>query len=797
MQYGCNVVLYEDDVVTNCIITRAKYPHSQYGSTAIAAVNGKILFTIVRDNDGGGGYGGAVSLRGPKTLMADCVVSNYQNKNNYYVCGGGVWAEDARIERCVIRDNKNRADSTGGCGGGVYLSRAEIRDSVICDNKAGQNGAGGIYASGASKVINCTVANNTSFHAGGLKVGNRNNDAVTVVNTIFDGNVSTLPNPSPGEPSWVNLDGPKCSVSHISVPDAGAAIGTLPLLLPEGPSFTDPEAGDYTLSIASACRDRGTNGDRLAEELDAARQPRIVKEVIDIGAHEYQVSSDLACLFSLSGYETVGSEIVAIAAVDGADLAGLEYRWGIASAATPDQVDWTAWDASETGRFPLAPGRYLFTLEVRNAAGQSAKAVDETVYDVVAKTVYLVPPEKALGAPVYPFDSWEHAATNVPMALTAAGNGSAILVTNGHYAIREPVVIDKRIRLESIEGPGATSIYRPYPRHSSYPSFRPVTMTAPGAFFGGFTVSNSIVHTDLFNGAALFCQEGTASNCVFSQNTLDSSSLGATVMSVDALVTHCVIEENRGGAGDGYGVYQMGDKARTSFCVIRNNKPFGYYCHGAAVVRGGVVDHCVITGNVVQVDANGGHACGVKLEAGLVHDCLIALNQGGSGGGGVTAINGAIVNCTIVSNVCTGTGNVRAGGIVFTGDNASKVVGVTNCIVYGNWNTRANGSLECAHEAAIKSTAVVHLSNTLLGNWEAIDPAAPGCRTGDPGFVDFAGFDWRLGKGSPCRDAGVTLDFMLDDLDLDGRPRVVHRDRVDLGCYEASYVSPAMILMIR
>ena len=112
--YGCNVLLYGGDIVTNCIITKGNYPMHQFSSAAIAAMNGKIYDTIVRDNRGGGGFGGAVSLKGPDAHMADCVITNHVNVNNYYTSGLGVYAEDSLIERCVICDNINKGNPRGG-----------------------------------------------------------------------------------------------------------------------------------------------------------------------------------------------------------------------------------------------------------------------------------------------------------------------------------------------------------------------------------------------------------------------------------------------------------------------------------------------------------------------------------------------------------------------------------------------------------------------------------------------------------------------------------------------------------
>ena len=73
----------------------------------------------------------------------------------------------------------------------------------------------------------------------------------------------------------------------------------------------------------------------------------------------------------------------------------------------------------------------------------------------------------------------------------------------------------------------------------------------------------------------------------------------------------------------------------------------------------------------------------------------------------------------------------------------------------------------------------------------------------DPLFVDADGpdddpdtwedNDYHLSSDSPCIDAGLNDDWMLDAFDLDGNPRICD-DTVDMGAYE--YSGPAVVLRI-
>ena len=65
-----------------------------------------------------------------------------------------------------------------------------------------------------------------------------------------------------------------------------------------------------------------------------------------------------------------------------------------------------------------------------------------------------------------------------------------------------------------------------------------------------------------------------------------------------------------------------------------------------------------------------------------------------------------------------------------------------------------------------------------------------------PKFVDPAGNDYRLAAGSPCINTGWRQDWMKDDVDLDGRPRLDRFTRLaDIGCYE--YVFPGTMFHMR
>jgi len=189
-----------------------------------------------------------------------------------------------------------------------------------------------------------------------------------------------------------------------------------------------------------------------------------------------------------------------------------------------------------------------------------------------------------------------------------------------------------------------------------------------------------------------------------------------------------------------------------------------------------VIQNCTIVGNAAT--NSGAQGGGFFLNAAAtIRNCLVVGNQADyAGGGGRVRIAGGIVeNCTIVNNHLA---NTLGGGLYI--DNVASAF--RNTIVWDN-------------SVSSGSNSNLYLSGTA--------PAWSHCLTGpavagtdnlcdDPLFVDagvgsgtsLEGGDFRLTKSSPCRDAGMLLDWMdAASLDFDGLPRVAGA-RPDIGAYE-------------
>ena len=228
----------------------------------------------------------------------------------------------------------------------------------------------------------------------------------------------------------------------------------------------------------------------------------------------------------------------------------------------------------------------------------------------------------------------------------------------------------------------------------------------------------------------------------------------------------------------------------TELCVLsgftlRN----GSATHGGGIC-GGKADthakagicHNVISGNAAQFGGGGIYACdgiihnnriignsGGFVSGGGLCECngpirsnLVVINRAGLSGGGLSDCNGEITNNTITGN--------SGGGIDPTGGLASCQGTNRNCNI---WDNPSLTGLQLFDSSTPRYSCIE--------DWEG---GGEGNIRDDPLFEETS---FRLSQDSPCIDAGLTMDWMPQALDLDGNLRVVRGDSsltVDMGAYE-------------
>lgn len=428
--------------------------------------------------------------------------------------------------------------------------------------------------------------------------------------------------------------------------------------------------------------------------------------------------------------------------------------------------------------------------------------------------------------PIAPYSDWSIAATNIQDAIDASTDGNLILVTNGIYAtggrmvydsITNRVVVDKAVRIESVNGPVVTIIqgYQMADTTNGDAAVRCVYFANDGVL-AGFTLTNGA--TDTFGvGGGVNCQYGVVliTNCIFCCNSADQGG-GAYNVTLD----HCELNENTadflgGAVGDcdltncvltgncseygGGASYSGLDNCTLSF----NSAGLGGAAYGGTLsncrlltnsvsnVGGGVawgsLSNSILDGNSAY-QGGGAYSCtlencslngnfaggnGGGVYDGVLNGCILNGNYAWLGGG---AYNTALNNCALVANLAYGGGGTYmcnltncsivantaddTGGGAFEGN-------LINCIVYYNVAWRSFPNIAYSSFSSCCTTPL---------------PAGSDSITNAPLFINYLTGDLHLLPNSRCINVGNN-SFVVGSTDLDGNPRIMG-GTVDIGAYE-------------
>ena len=205
------------------------------------------------------------------------------------VSGGGVFCASSNVflTNCIITDNSVASYSNTviqGSGGGVY--GGTLYNCLVASNSAGLSGGG----ASASTLYNCTVAGNRANRYGGGVYGS------AATNCIVYLNMAVMPY---GDHCLACFD------HSCTTPMPTNGIGNVTKV----PRFANPARGDFRLLGASPCLDAGDNH-VVANAVDLAGQPRVMRGTVDMGALEFQGTND-AAFYGWAQYHGV--------AIDGTD----------------------------------------------------------------------------------------------------------------------------------------------------------------------------------------------------------------------------------------------------------------------------------------------------------------------------------------------------------------------------------------------------------------------------------------------------------------------------------------------
>ncbi len=215
---------------------------------------------------------------------APTIVRNRIVKNN---CAGiAIGEAEAVIESNIIRQNT---------GLGIYFEsvlNASVANNMICGNynTEAPYGGGILCTLSVLNLVNNTIFDNYGPRGGGIAVFD---SSVTMTNTILWGNstyssgpeiyVGRLASTSSLEISYSDVEGGQAMADV----DPGCALVWGPGMIDSDPLFIWPKRYDLRLSVVSPCKNSGDNYVDGIPLVDFEGDPRIVKDVVDMGADEY------------------------------------------------------------------------------------------------------------------------------------------------------------------------------------------------------------------------------------------------------------------------------------------------------------------------------------------------------------------------------------------------------------------------------------------------------------------------------------------------------------------------------
>jgi subtilisin-like proprotein convertase family protein len=254
-------------LVTNCTVRQNTVLDSSNGKGGGIFLNtgGNVWCSIIESNTAA--YGAGISLW-EGGYVCNSIIRYHTGFKYGAVSFDTDFMSDpcGTINRCIIHNNRTETGSANG-GGIKSFYRANIFNTLIYANKA--TFGAGIIAGYYTKIINCTIADNTGEGIFTYM------SSPEVRNAVLYNNSDNL------------YDVTDVQYSCSSDAPSGSGNTTSP------PQFINAAGRDYRLQPASPCRNTGTNAEARGSR-DLRGMPRILGGTIDMGCYEGAVDVILA-----------------------------------------------------------------------------------------------------------------------------------------------------------------------------------------------------------------------------------------------------------------------------------------------------------------------------------------------------------------------------------------------------------------------------------------------------------------------------------------------------------------------
>jgi predicted outer membrane repeat protein len=282
-------------------------------------------------------------------------------------------------------------------------------------------------------------------------------------------------------------------------------------------------------------------------------------------------------------------------------------------------------------------------------------------------------------------------------------------------------------------------------------------------------------------GGAVYLSRMSASfeaDCQFTGNVADYYGGAIYANEANLSVEDCLFRDNTATNNSGGAVFTS-DNGVDRFVATR-------FIDNASDSLGGALrlmndsclfDRCQLIGNVSNNTASfSGGGVWVSSTTLTIWDSLFARNLATLGGAlAVSSASGtpvhSIVNSTFVNNTARTTGGAWYSYVNY-------VPTIVNTISYGNVGLGFGTTLENNHFGYSATVSYSDVEGGVINGTGNI--------SADPLFLDASNDNYRLGAGSPAREAGDNNAVPVGlTTDLDGDGRIVNTT-VDMGAYEAS-----------
>ena len=613
----------------------------------------------------------------------------------------------------------------GGTAGCLYLTNNAVLLGFTLTNGFTYGSGGGVYCESSSAVLsNCVLTGNSASYGGGAYGGTLNNCTLTG-NTAEGG----------GGAAGCTLN--NCTLTgNLAVSPAGGGgaiyctLNNCIVYFNDGGNYDPSSTLNYC--CATPLPPNGVGNISADPELASASHLSALSPCIGAGSATYASGTDIdgdawanppsiGCDEYHAGAVT-GPLTVSLTATYTAVVTGFPVSLTAFIAGRTDLSVWDFGDGSVVSNHPYAshawtaPGDYLVALWAYNDSYPEGVSATVTVRVLDHPVQYV-----ALGStnPVAPYLSWATAATNIQDAVDAFGPGALVLVTNGTYA---PVVVDKLLTLQSVNGPNVTAIDGGGTATCVY--------LMNNAVLAGFMLTNG--WAGWADGGGVYC---ASTNAVLTNCVLTGNSAGAGGGACGGTLNNCTLTGNSA-RNDGGGACV----SALNSCSLSGNSAFDG--GGAA---GGTLNNCTLTGNSA---AEGGGAIGCTLN-----NCIVYFNTATNGANYQDQYGGILTYCCTTPMPTNGVGNIT---------NAPLFVN------YAGGNLRLQSNSPCINSG---DNAYVVGSTDLDGN-----PRIVG------GTVDIGAYEYQTPTSiisyAWLQQYGLPTDGSADHADLDGTGMNVYQDWV-------------------